>query len=287
MKKWLVFLSATICVSFSGIFVRLANVSGFVSAFYRIFFALVVIAPAYFARKKRNSLADIIPCVLGGFIFGLELALWNISVVLVNATVPTLLVNLSCIWVGLFSYFALKEKLALEHWIGTIVSISGVCVLIGIAAIIHLRIETGVLYALGCSLMISIYTLIVKKARSRMDSVSALLYTLGGSMIALLLWAVIGKVDIIPKSPSSWYYLAGLGVIVQGLGYLAINYSLGYLSSAKVTLVLLLQPVFTAILAVFLLKERLTANQMAGSVIVMIGLVISFLPRGYGRRRKA
>jgi len=287
MKKWLVLLSATVCVSFSGIFVRLANVSGFVSAFYRILFALAVIAPAYFARKKLNSLSDIIPCVLGGFVFGLELALWNISVVLVNATVPTLLVNLSCIWIGLFSYFALKEKLGPEHWIGTIVSIAGVCLLIGIAAIIRLKIETGVLYALACSFMISIYTLIVKKARSRMDSVSALLYTLLGSMIALLLWALVGKVNVIPKSPASWYYLAGLGVIVQGLGYLAINYSLGYLSSAKVTLVLLLQPVFTAILAVVILQERLTANQMAGSVIVMIGLVISFLPRRYGRRKKA
>jgi drug/metabolite transporter (DMT)-like permease len=106
-------------------------------------------------------------------------------------------------------------------------------------------------------------------------------------MLALLLWALVGRVNVIPASPRSWYYLAGLGVIVQGLGYLAINYSLGYLSSAKVTLVLLLQPVLTAILAVALLKERLTANQVAGGLTVLIGLAISFLRSGYLKRQKA
>ncbi|MHB8132004.1 MAG: DMT family transporter, partial [Mobilitalea sp.] len=215
--------------------------------------------------------------ILGGFIFGYELALWNISVVLVNATIPTLLVNLSCIWVGIFSYLVLKEKISITHWIGTSIALLGVLVIIGYVSLIGLKMEKGVLFAITCSFMISVYTLIVKRARRRMDSVSVLFYTLIGSMLALIIWALIGRVNLVPSSNQSWFYLIGLGVIVQGLGYLSINYALGYISSAKVTLTLLLQPVFTGILAVFVLNERLKENQLMGSLLVLLGLVISFI----------
>lgn len=277
MKKWFVLFLATVFVSFSGIFVRLANVAGFVCAFYRILFALIVVVPAFIVKRKRSNIKDVAACILGGFIFGYELALWNMSVVLVNATVPTLLVNLSCIWIGVFSYFVLKEKVEITHWIGTSVALIGVVIIIGYSSLIGLKIEKGVLFAIICSIMISIYTLIVKRARKKMDSVCVLLYTLIGSMLALIIWALVGRVNLLPSSKQSWQYLIGLGVIVQGFGYLSINYALGYISSTKVTLTLLLQPVFTGLLAVFVMNERLKENQLLGSILVILGLVVSFI----------
>lgn len=286
MNTWVVLLCATVCVSFSGVFVRLARVNGFISAFYRILFAFFVVMPAFITKRRRYDPIDIITCIIGGSIFGYELALWNISVVLLNATVPTLLVNLSCIWIGLFSFFALKEKLTTTHWIGAAIALFGVMMIIGLSSIIHMKIEKGVILAITCSIMISIYTLIVKKARYRMDAVSVLFYTLLGSMLALIVWAVVGKISVFPQSRGSWLYLVGLGVVVQGFGYLGINYALGYISSAKVTLALLLQPVFTGILAVFLIQERITSSQMCGSVLVLIGLSLSLL-QIKGRKSKS
>ncbi len=280
MKKWLILCAATIFVSFSGIFVRLANETGFISAFYRILFALLFIAPVYLTRKRRGNLADIVACLLGGFLFGYELALWNMSVVLLNATIPTLLVNLSCIWIGLFSFLVLKERISLAHWIGTAIALIGVVVIIGYTSILELKIEKGVLYAILCSVMISVYTLLVKKARNRIDSISVLFYTLLGSLIGLITWALIGKENLRPLSNLSWPYLIGLGILVQGFGYLSINYALGYISSAKVTLMLLLQPVFTGLLAAVLLDEKLKTSQILGSTIVLLGLLISFITIG-------
>lgn len=277
MKKWLVLFFATIFVSFSGIFVRLANVPGFVSAFYRILFGFIVVTPAFVVKRKHSDLKDIAACIAGGFIFGFELAFWNISVVLMNATIPTLLVNLSCIWIGLFSYFILKEKVSVTHWIGVFAALAGVVIIIGYSSIIGLKMEKGVLIAILCSVMISVYMLLVKRARSKMEAVCSLFYTLTGSLLALVMWALAGRVDLRPASNRSWPYLIGLGVIVQGLGYLSINYALGYISSKTVTLALLLQPVFTGLLAAAVLHERLKPNQLAGSVIVLLGLAVSFI----------
>lgn len=277
MKKWMVLFLATVCVSFSGIFVRLADVAGFVSAFYRILFAFLAVLPAFLIRRKHNSFKDIAVCIVGGIVFGYELALWNMSVVLLNATIPTLLVNLSCIWIGAFSYFALKEKVGIAHWIGTILALIGVVIIIGYSSLLGLKLEKGVAFALACSFLISVYTLIVKRARVRMDSVCVLFYTLSGSMLALIVWALAGKVDLLPASSRSWPYLIGLGVVVQGCGYLSINYALGYISPTKVTVTLLLQPVFTGLLAALLLHERLKDNQLLGGLIVLLGLAISFM----------
>jgi drug/metabolite transporter (DMT)-like permease len=52
---------------------------------------------------------------------------------------------------------------------------------------------------------------------------------------------------------------------------------LGYISPAKVTVTLLLQPVFTGLLAALLLHERLKDNQLLGGLIVLLGLAISFM----------
>lgn len=62
--------------------------------------------------------------------------------------------------------------------------------------------------------------------------------------------------------------------MVQVFGWLAINYSQGYLPASIVAPTMLAQPVVTALLAVLLLGERLSFWQILGGATVLIGVYI-------------
>jgi drug/metabolite transporter (DMT)-like permease len=82
-------------------------------------------------------------------------------------------------------------------------------------------------------------------------------------------------------SRSSWLALAGLGLISQLGGWLAINYALGHLRAAPVSVCLLAQIVVTALVAMPVLGEFLKLNQVVGGALVLAG--IFFVIQGTAR----
>ena len=69
--------------------------------------------------------------------------------------------------------------------------------------------------------------------------------------------------------------LLGMGLMPQVAGYLAINYALGHLPAPIVSVTLLGQPVVTALLAVPLLAEGLSVEQVVGGLIVLGGIYLA------------
>jgi drug/metabolite transporter (DMT)-like permease len=65
-----------------------------------------------------------------------------------------------------------------------------------------------------------------------------------------------------------------LALVSQILGYLSINYALGYLPASVVAPTMLGQPVVTAILAGPLLGEVLSLWQVLGGIAVLVGVYV-------------
>jgi len=74
--------------------------------------------------------------------------------------------------------------------------------------------------------------------------------------------------------PRAWLALAGLGLVSQLCGWLAINYALGHLRAAPVSVCLLAQAVVTAVVAMPVLGEFLRTNQLAGGALVLGGIYL-------------
>ena len=90
------------CIGTSAIFVKLAGVPGVVSAFYRVFIALLALLPLGLGRRTslrmdRSSWGLI---ALSSLFFVGDLVLWNTSLLLTSAAAATLLANNShpCGW---------------------------------------------------------------------------------------------------------------------------------------------------------------------------------------------
>jgi len=74
--------------------------------------------------------------------------------------------------------------------------------------------------------------------------------------------------------------LVGIALVTQVGAYLAITYALGHLPASIVSPTLLMQPVLTALLAVPLLGEHLSAVQISGGLIVIAGISLVHRSRG-------
>ena len=122
-----------ICISIFPILVKLKLSPPIISAFYRMAIAAAVLVPfALFSGKlKVPNMRLLLLTVLCGFIFALDVTVWNIAIQESTATQATLLTNLSPVWVGVGAFFFLKNKPTINFWIGTVVAIFGMITLVG------------------------------------------------------------------------------------------------------------------------------------------------------------
>jgi drug/metabolite transporter (DMT)-like permease len=93
---------------------------------------------------------------------------------------------------------------------------------------------------------------------------------------------VVGDFDPVPRFPGH-LSLVILALTAQVAGYLLINVSLPRLPSVVTSLLLLIQPVVSVVLAMILLSEAPSAFQLIGVGLVMAGLAVAVLP--FGRLR--
>jgi len=265
-------------ISLSPIFVKLADASPVVCAFYRIFFGLILLVPYCLIKQNlKVERKDLILALIGGLVFAVDITLWNLSLKMISATVSTLLANLAPLWVGLISYFLFRKKVEKLFWIGTGVAIAGMLVLVGLRQVLHLQFGLGFLFAVVASVLYAIYILITKDILERMGTVTFMFYNMLAALVFLFIICVIKNEKLIHYSPVNWFYFAGMGIICQLLGWLAINYAIRFIESTKVSVTLLSQTVVAAVLAALLLNEILSTQEVVGSLIVLGGIAITFL----------
>jgi drug/metabolite transporter (DMT)-like permease len=271
-----------VCISFSPIFVRLAEVPPVTSGFYRIFIAWLALLPYCVIKGKlkidRHSL---IIAVAGGLVFGADIAVWNISLLKISATISTLLANLAPVWVGLLSFIILKKRSGRQFWIGTWIAISGMVLLVGINNILHLQLNVGILLAILASFFYAVYIMITKSILQKIDTLTFMFYNMLGASILLLVISLSLGNNLVNFQPTSWMYLIAMGLLCQLIGWITINHSLRYIESTKVSVSLLSQTVIAGLLAFVFLHEKLEFQEIAGSIVVLFGIGITFL-----RRRK-
>ena len=215
--------------------------------------------------------------VAAGVVFASDVAVWNISLLKISATVSTLIANLAPVWVGLLSFVLFKKRSGMLFWAGTLIAIAGMIVLVGYQNIIHLNLNAGILLAVLASLFYATYILITKNIMENIDVFTFMFYSMLGSTVFLFAVNCVTGGAIANFSLNVWLCFAGMGLICQLGGWLTINYSLRYLESTKVAISLLSQTVFAGLLATFLLNEKLSVTEIIGSVLVLAGIAVTFL----------
>jgi drug/metabolite transporter (DMT)-like permease len=272
---FLLLIFGLLCIGWSAIFVKLAAVSGFASAFYRMAIGSVVVLPLWLSRKKTGLDAKSIKtAIFCGCLFAIDISMWNTSILLSKAAISTLLANLAPVWVGLGSIFIFKEKPKVIFWIGTAVAIFGVIVIVGIDKVYHTKLSLGNTLAIIASMFYGVYLLTTQRVRNTLDTVSFTAISMLTSTLILFGICTVAGTQLTGYHHKTWLALIGIGLISQAGGWLSINWALGHIKSTSASVTLLGQSVVTALIAVPVLGEFLTWPEVFGALIVLLGIYL-------------
>jgi drug/metabolite transporter (DMT)-like permease len=274
-----------LCISFTAIFTKWANVPGPVSAAWRMTIAGIVLAVPFIrqARRWTPAVRAGVPWgIAGGLSFALNLGLLNTALLLTSAATATLLDNTAPIWVGIGAMLVFGERLKARYWAGLVLALTGAAVVTGFNPATGFVPNRGDAIAFGGATFYATYLLVTQRGRRNLDSLSYLWLVVATSAVALTLASLALHLPLFGYSPRAYAALIAVGIFSQAGGWLLINYALGYLPASTAVIVLLGQPVVTGLLSIPLLGEMLTARQVVGGLVVLTGIYLCLRQNGNG-----
>ncbi|MBI5157686.1 MAG: EamA family transporter [Acidimicrobiia bacterium] len=278
-----------LAISFSAIFVRLADVSPTTAAFFRVAYALPILIVATRLRPDRRSSRERLLAAGAGLIFAVDLTLWFASIGDIGAGLATLVVSSQVLWVGLLAWVVLRERPRASAFVVVPVALLGIALISGLG-----REDAygdnpvrGVVLSLLAGITYALFILIFRSASKQHGSPAGPLLdlTAGATVGLLLLSRFDGDFSLAITWPAhGWLVL--LAVLGQSLGWLLISVVLTRLPALETSIMLLLQPAATMLWAQLVFAEQLSPMQWVGAGIVLIAIIGAALA-GSTRIRRA
>ena len=273
-----------VSISFAAIFVRFCDdVPAIMIAAYRLGFASLILLVFSGIRgvSLRISRKDLLLSIAGGVFLGLHFIFWITSLKYTSVASSVVLVTTNPIFVGIFSYFLLKERQHREIIAGTILCLIGSVVIAagdsGIHSLILLdeKALVGDVLALVGAVMASAYLLTGSRVRERLDILTyiTIVYTTGA--LFLVVASLFTGTSFTGYRSSSYMYMVLLAVIPQLVGHTAINWALKHLRAGMIAISILGEAIGATILAYLFFTETVSTFQLVGMVLIFTAIIIA------------
>lgn len=292
-QGYLICLTATVTWSFTAIFIsyltRSYQMPPLVLAFWRDLLVAAAVALAFLiGRTQLLSIGRSRLLFLAAY--GLVLALfnstWTVSVVYNGAAVSTVLAYSSAAFTALLGWRLYGESLGWRKVTAVVLSLTGTVLVAGAydPQVWQLN-PLGVLTGLLSGAAFAGYSLMGKaSARRGINPWTTLLYAFFFGAVFILIFNLIpgwlpegiasANLFWLDGAVEGWLVLILLAVGPTIGGYGLYMVSLGYLPVSVAQLIATLEPVLTAIWAFLILSERMSGLQIAGSVLILSGVLL-------------
>ena len=282
---FLVLLLGGICIGFAPVLVRVADTGAVASAFWRMALAapilwLLVSLRRETPRERAPTTARRSATVLlSGLFFAFDLGVWHIGITLTTVANATLLANCAPLFVTLYGLLIHRQRPGAGFVLALVLALGGAFALAGPNFGLGGAPMRGDLLSLLAALFYTAYMLAIKRARDRYDTLRLMALSTTISAIVLLPIAYVmsnatGQ-SFWPASAGGWAAVAGLALVTQVGGQTCIAYALAHLPVTVSTTGLLIQPVVAAAAAWMLFEERLSATQLGGAAVLLLGIYLA------------
>jgi len=263
----------------SPIFVRLADVGPYASAFWRCFLALPFLA-IWAMNEPRGTRALFTTdraVVLSGLFFAGDLFFWHLSILATTVANATFIATMAPVWVAFGAWIVFREKISQGNFLGLAFCLLGGAALIGQSYSFAPERLLGDGYALVTSLFFGLYMLAVSNARMRTGIGAGSLAFVSASITAACMFviAMLMETNFMPKSLDGWLTLLSLAIVSQVLGQGLLAVALGKLLATFSSLVIFLEAVGAAALGWLVLNEALGPLQFFGGALILFGIWIA------------
>ena len=291
-SKWLTYVLLTLTVLFwSGNFILGRGIREMIPPvslnFWRWVGALLILIPFglpriarqrdLFLRHWKMVLLLSIPSItfFNAFIYNALQTTTATNTVLVNATVPVL--------IALIARFVLKDRLSRRQVAGVAISLLGLVLIVtrgDLMMLAKLTLSTGDLWTLGAALSWAVYSVMLRKRPPQMDPIAFLTLLVIFGLIFSLPWyawefARMGGFALSTVAAASLVYVA---LFPSVLSFIFWNNGIQKVGANRTGIFIHLMPVFSIIMAVLFLGERLRLFHLAGMTLIFTGIALTTLP---------
>ena len=268
--------------------------------FLRFFIGSLILLPLAVKGLKNKgtklNLNDIAFFSATGFIcVVVSMVLYQMAIVYSQASVVAVLFSCNPVFVVLFAYMILKEKIYKHTVISMIISFAGILVIMNP---VNMKSGfTGIVLTILSAVTFAFYGVVGRTRTDKYGGVALTCFSfLCGSaeMLILLLTTKISAVagffnNIGLKSFADVPIFQGIsagtilnliyiGVFVTGLGYAFYFLAMEATSAATASLVFFIKPALAPIIALIFLHEVITLPMLIGISLILTGSLISFIP---------
>ena len=269
----LLILMGAICLSFGGLIVKsFEGANLWQILFWRqTFFAIIVALYLVITYKKKffkSFYNSGLSGFIGGIFLGIGFAAYVFSMYTTTVANTNFIITTETIFLAVFGYFFLKEKIDLITFIAIILGMSGVLLIIGSS----LSIQTGEQFignivAFIMPISFAILVIIIRKYPN-VDMVPA--QFIAGVFAAIIGYVVAGKLSISLHD----LFLASLAGFFQiGFGFIFITVGSQTTPSAVVGVLMLTEAVFGPLWAWMFINEIPPSSVLLGGGIIIFSIL--------------
>ncbi|MBR0026903.1 MAG: DMT family transporter [Clostridia bacterium] len=267
-------------ISFSAIFVNLADAPSAVLVFFRMAITSLLLLPGILKKERREEFRAMpkktwLLCILAGVTFALHLTTTFESFRLTSIASSTVLVNLEVFFVALVARLLFKERIPLLGKFGILAAFVGSVVIAmgdhaaGGSALL------GDILGLVAAMSMSCSTLIARKVRVHISTSVYTFLMYSTCAVTILIFCLV-TAEPLATGLSTRNLLCALGMAIfcTLMGHSVFNWGLKYLPTAYISTLKLGEPLGATILALLIFHEVPGLVQGIGAIIIIAGLVL-------------
>jgi drug/metabolite transporter (DMT)-like permease len=254
--------------------------------FWRIVIAGLILLPLtrrhWFAMISLVRQRWISLLILGGVGFSISPGLIYIGLNYTTAINAGLLIALMPVITMILARFFLNEPVGTWQFVGSIIAFIGMAIIVtrgDLLALLRLDLNTGELLVVCAAIAFAVYTVLLRRTKYELPGLPLLVLLLGGAAVMtapFYIWELFHDDRTALNAKGVWalLYVAGPG---GALMYYLFNLSVQALGASRAGVFLYLQTVFIAVLAYFLLDERLLSYHLVGAFFILVGVLLVML----------
>jgi len=267
---YLLLLFGGFCLSWGGFIIRsFEEASVWQILLLRSIFFMLALIIFLLLTYKKNTIKIIkdagFPALLGGLVMSLSFIAFVVSMSNTSVANVVFIISTQTMFLAIFGYFYLKEKVSLTSFISIVLAMSGIAVMVGDS--LSSGSFFGNIVALAIPINFSILVMIIRKNKN-LDMVPAIFYS---GIFSIIYGLILSESFVFTSHDILMGFF--LGVPQLAFGFICITIGSRSTPSTTIGLLMLTETIFGPIWVWLFLNEIPPVSVFIGGSIIILAII--------------
>jgi DME family drug/metabolite transporter len=268
---YILLLFGGFCLSWGGFIIRsFEEASVWQILLLRSFFFMIALIIFLIITYKKNTIRVLKDAgfagLLGGFVMSLSFIAFVVAMTNTSVANVVFIISTQTMFLAIFGYFYLKEKVSLVSFISILLAMSGITIMVGDS--LTSGSFFGNLVALAIPINFSILVMIIRKNKN-LDMVPAIFYS---GIFSVIYGLILSESFVFTSHDILMGFF--LGVPQLAFGFICITIGSRSTPSATIGLLMLSETICAPIWVLLFLNEIPPVSTLIGGFIIIIAIII-------------